>query len=172
MWPVCAANNSVLPDGSQEFTLKVNTVTNIDSSGGVIVNHNGNTEVTIPENAVGENTEFIFEPLVNPNESTGVFRFGGISFNLTASDSFGPVTEFNAPINVKIGYDETSLAGADEEDLLIYYWNEATDAWEDAACSEYTRNLDENWFSVDICHLSEFAVLGEGDNIFLPLILR
>jgi len=167
-----SASNGVLPDGRQEFTLKVNTVINIDSSGGVIVNHNGNTEVTIPENAVVDNTEFVFEPLLNPTESTGLFRFGGISFNLTASDSSGPVTEFIAPINIKIGYDEALLGGLDEEALLIYYWNEDTDVWEDAACSEYTRNLDDNWFSVDICHLSEFAVLGEGDNIFLPLILR
>jgi hypothetical protein len=167
-----SASNGVLPDGSQEFTLKVNTVTNIDSSGGVIVNHNGNTEVTVPKNAVEGNTEFVFEPLVNPTESIGVFRFGGISFRLTASDLSGPVTEFNSPIKIKIGYDETLLGGSDEETILIYYWNEGTDAWEDAACSEYTRNLDENWFSVDICHLSEFAVLGEGDNIFLPLILR
>ena len=170
---VLTASNGILPNGHQDFVLKVNTIADIDSSGGLIISNNGNTEITVPENAVDNITEFIFEPLTNPTESTGNFTFAGTSFSLTASDSFGPVTTFNTPVNITIKYDETSLGDVDEQKIFLYFWNEMTSNWVDAACSEYSRNFDENWFSVDICHLSEFAVLGKNlMKIYIPFIVR
>jgi hypothetical protein len=47
----------------------------------------------------------------------------------------------------------------DEETLLLEVWTGS--GWEDAACDGYERDLDANWVSVEICHLSEFALLGE-----------
>lgn len=170
-------SNGVLPDGTQEFTLKVKSVKEIDLSGGTIVNNNGNTEVSIPEGSVDSVTEFSFEPFLEPTENTGSLNHVGIAFQLTAKDisSGAMVTTFNPPLRITVRYDSISFNEVLEESLMLYYWNGSI--WEDAACGDYERNLEENWFSVDICHLSEFAVLGDpidvpGFQIYLPLIIN
>jgi len=85
------------------------------------------------------------------------------------------VTTFAPPLVIAISYDEESLGVIPEISLFLYYWDETQSAWLDAATTceggEYTRNLAENWLSLPICHLSEFA-LGEGHTLYLPLIAR
>jgi hypothetical protein len=55
--------------------------------------------------------------------------------------------------------------GASETDMKLLYWDIPSQTWLDAATtctptSTYTYNPAENWFRVDICHLTRFAVVG------------
>ncbi|MFO7918684.1 MAG: hypothetical protein R6V13_11440, partial [Anaerolineae bacterium] len=44
--------------------------------------------------------------------------------------------------------------------LVLKYWD--GEAWVDAACGVgYDRHPEENWLSVEICHLTDFALLGQ-----------
>jgi hypothetical protein len=74
---------------------------------------------------------------------------------------------------ITLEYDESSLGGLDEESLLLMYWDESLSQWIDGACGPYDRHPADDWLSVPICHLSEFAlVIPPTFSIYLPLISR
>jgi hypothetical protein len=107
----------------------------------------------------------------------------GISFDLAAvldgvvQESY----EFLQPITIRVDYTDEQVLWMEEESLGLYLWDETSRTWSDAArtCeppSVYTRTPVQNWFSVDICHLSQFAVFGEmrsGLNfLYMPTIIK
>jgi Leucine-rich repeat (LRR) protein len=147
-------------------------------TGGTITSNDGNTEIIVPVDAVEGDVTFTFDPQPEPNYFIGNLVFTNNSFELTAQDSLeDPVTEFDEPLTITLHYDEEDLAGTSEEKLFLYYWNEGENWWLDAVTTcdggFYTRNLDENWLSVPVCHLSEFALLGEPVwNFYLPLMTK
>jgi hypothetical protein len=171
------ASNGVAPDDTQAFTLIVATAVVVDGTEEVeISSSDGDILITIPEGAVDGEAAFTFVPQTEPTEDVGSLSFAGISFTLTAEEDDGtPITEFDPPLIITVTYDPAALDGIDPETLRLYKWD--GEEWVDAICDlgEYIRNLEEHWFSLPICHLCEFAVLGEqgsGFQIFLPLILR
>ena len=155
----------------------------INQDGGEIISYKGDVSITVQEGAVSSETNFYFEPRMYPNYSTGELRFAGTNFLLTASDmtSGEPVNTFEPSLVIKIFYDETWLATISEESLSLYYFDYETWGWKDAVktcgSGEYTRDFEQKSFSVPVCHLSEFAVLGEelpmdALKIYLPLMLK
>ena len=146
-------------------------------AGGDLVSYDESTEVTVPAGAVSEEATFLLFPQPSPSQETGILDFAGNSFELTAWDADGPVTTFTEPLTVTLHYDEASLGVIPEDSLALYYWDESHSSWLDAVttCSdgEYTRDLEDDWLSVPICHLSEFALMGfETAWLYLPLITR
>jgi Leucine-rich repeat (LRR) protein len=136
--------------------------------GGTIVSNDTNTEISIPPNAVDGDVTFTFAPQPAPAYETGDLYFAGNSFELTAQDSLGdPITTFAQPIIITLHYKEADLGDIPEENLFLYYWDEDSAAWVDVVTTcdtgSYTRNLEENWLSVPICHLSQFALMGTED---------
>jgi len=136
-------------------------------------------QVSVKVQSLPEPTSFLFTPFYYPSKSFGMMD-GGIFFTLTASSqSTGqPLREFQTPLEIKIKYDEDYLKSSSipEENIRLYYWDEEASAWKDAAttCGEgktYQRNLEENWFSVEVCHFTEFGVFSP-NQIFLPLVRR
>jgi hypothetical protein len=134
---------------------------------------------TIPGGAVDEATEFMLQPGREPLVPNN-FMFASQSFTLEALAN-GVVLDdfvFQQPVTVRIDYTEANINGVDESSLLLNYFNEATGVWVDAATtctppSGYTRNLAENYFTVNICHLTEFAVFGRQlPKLYLPLVRR
>ena len=78
-------------------------------------------------------------------------------------------------INMRISYNESDLFGVREDSLGLYYWNTTSNAWEDAATTcpggTTTRNPAENWISLPLCHLSEFALMGSKQVLqYLPIL--
>ncbi|MCJ7694156.1 MAG: hypothetical protein MUO40_01905 [Anaerolineaceae bacterium] len=147
--------------------------------GGTIISNDGNTEALIPPGAVEGDITFTFAPQSSLNNATGSLSFAGNSFALTAEDDLGiPVTTFGIPITLTIDYDDSILGDIAEDTLRLYYWDIGTLAWQDAVTTctggVYTRDLDANWLSLPICHLSEFALLmGELPyTTYLPLIIH
>ncbi|MFZ3069884.1 MAG: hypothetical protein WA110_02010, partial [Anaerolineaceae bacterium] len=173
--PEPPANFLAIKDPDWYLTQAVEVVIQ-GESGGTIISHDENTEITIPPDAVSGEVTFLFDPQPTPSQATGSLDFAGNSFELTAWDAIGPVTAFAQPSVITISYDEESLGLIPEDSLILYYWDETQSAWLDAVTTcdggEYTRNLAENWLSLPICHLSEFALLGEEYTLYLPLITR
>ncbi|MGD2146812.1 MAG: proprotein convertase P-domain-containing protein [Anaerolineae bacterium] len=130
----------------------------------IYVNEQGyTTTVEIPAGAVSETITIILTPLDGPTHPTAPWEFAGHAFTLEAYQ--GPYLEpgyvFQEPMSITIHYSDEDIAAiADEASLLIRTW--VGGGWMDAACDGYLRNLEENWLSTEICHLSEFALLGEG----------
>jgi hypothetical protein len=141
-------------------------------------------QIAVPEGALDTETQFTYLSYSSLAYSTGGMGYAGISFQLTAQQTVSgdPVTTFDLPLQVTVHYDPVSLGDLPEESLRLYFWDADGAAWQDVVttCSggDYDRNFDQNWFSVPLCHLSEFAVLGEtpsgetGYSIYLPLIMK
>jgi len=71
---------------------------------------------------------------------------------------------FAAPVTITIHYSDDDVAGLDENTLRVLYWTGT--AWADAAdtcvpASPYVRDLANNVLSVAVCHLTEFAMIGQ-----------
>ena len=146
------------------------------NTGGTIIANDAKTEVEIPTNAVSGEVTFLFEPEPSPDQSVGVLSFAGNSFELTAQDSLGiPVTTFSEPLTLTLYYEESQLGSIPEEELYLFYWDTAMLSWMNVLSTcpsgEYIRDVDANWLSVPLCHLSEFALLGPpAYQIYIPLI--
>jgi hypothetical protein len=167
-----------IKDPDWYLTQAVQEVVN-GTSGGSLVSNDTNTEITVPPDAVSGDVTFLFVPQPQPTQEIGTHNFAGYSFELTAWDSFSnPVTTFSEPLIFTIHYDEASLGSIGEGTLCLYYWEDTLSTWVDVVTTTiggtYTRNLDENWLSVPVGHLSEFALLGVvlDFNYYLPLILQ
>lgn len=144
--------------------------------GGVLKSNDGNTTVIIPKDAVSGDVTFILKPTLKPNNIPAPYLPAGNSFELTAWDTNGPVTTFAVPLGFTLRYSDAQLGAIPEDSLKLHYYNETDAAWQDAitTCSEgsYTYNEEENWFSLPVCHLSNFSVVGKGLSIHFPLILK
>lgn len=144
--------------------------------GGTVVSNDGNTEIDIPAGAAEGLFTILFAPQPDPSQDIGVLNFAGDSFELTAFNELGPVVSFAQPLTLTLQYDQASLGVIPEDSLILYYWDTDLLDWVDAASTceggTYTRNLEEDWLSLPICHLSEFALLGDSFDLFLPTIRR
>ena len=144
----------------------------------------GAVTVQVPAGAVGE-TIVLQATSATPASIPSGSELVGFSFNLTALQDGHPLAGFDflLPVTIYVDYTDEQIAGLNEVSLRLYFWDEATETWLDAAqtcdpLSTYTRNRLENWFSIDICHLTQFAVFAsietvpEGYSLFLPAMLK
>lgn len=72
---------------------------------------------------------------------------------------------FEAPVTITITYNEALLEGQNEDELTLVFWDSESQTWIDAAttctpASQYQRDLANNRFSIAVCHLSRFGVVG------------
>ncbi len=137
---------------------------------------NKTTTVQLPAGAVTTTTTIIYTPVSTVTNPTG-FSFAGHAFNLDAYQNNQPLAHFvfSTPVLVTVHYTDSDILGLDENALALQYWNPTAGAWQDAACGAYTRSPAENWFSVPICHLSDFAVFAKNaakNQLFLPFVKR
>ena len=111
-------------------------------------------------------TTLVYTALQTASTVPTNWLFGDHAFELNAYQSgiLMPGFAFNQPMNVSINYTEAGVAGIDEATLTLMYWDGG--AWVDAAAtcspaSTYTRDTTNNILSVDVCHLTEFALFGQ-----------
>jgi hypothetical protein len=85
---------------------------------------------------------------------------------MTFSSPAGAGFPFLVPVSITIYYSDEDVAHlTDESSLLLYYWDEATGQWLDAATTcfpalPYIRDLAQNRLEAHICHLTEFGMVG------------
>jgi len=153
----------------------------IPDGGGMLTSNDLDTSIQVQSASFDGSLTLTFAPQPAPSYDTGVLSFAGNSFELTAVDgSMNPVTTFNAPLIITIHYADADLGSIPEGSLSLYYWDTNSDDWADVVytCSgaSYTRDMTNNWLSVPLCHLSEFALMGMEVTldkfIYLPLIIR
>lgn len=123
--------------------------------------------------------EYIPQPW--PQEGTGSLLYANSSFELNAVDQNGTPLDtfvFVKPVTVTIQYTDADIQDMTEGSLLLYYWDTSSSTWKDASTtctpnSSYVRDLVNNTISVNICHLTEFALMGNsGSRVYLPTIVR
>ena len=138
----------------------------ITVQGGTLHSATGNTQLDFPAGAVSEDTLVTHTPHGSPPTGDLVaVRF----FDLTAervSDGT-PVTQFSLPYTLTFCYLEQELETAAEETLGVYWWDgsqwiaELTDL-------DTTQNCLAAWPD----HMTTFAILGETNRVFLPLVRK
>jgi hypothetical protein len=132
------------------------------------------TAVDMPAGAVEDPITLLYTPVPTATAPAGL-GFAGHAFDLEgySGETLLPGLVLDAAATVTIAYTQTEVSGLDESTLVLYYWDGAGEAWQDAACGPYERNADENWVSVPICHLSRFTLFAdELQRVYLPLVLR
>ncbi len=104
----------------------------------------------------------VFLPVVMNGAANG----GGTAVvNSIAGTSTTDSYIFATPITVTIVYSDTGLTLEEEENLKLLYWNIEFQDWIDIAqeCNlenTYIYHPDENYYTVQVCHLSRFSVAG------------
>ncbi len=135
------------------------------SDGGTVTHTDGTTvTVHVPAGAVTETLTLVYTPQDAPAHGVpGTLQFAGQAFDLTAylDGVAQPGYQFKSPITVTIHYSDDDVEDLDEETLELRYWDDASSQWLDAACGEYDRHPNENWLVVEICHLTDFGLLGQ-----------
>lgn len=138
--------------------------------------------VTVPAGAVSEPVTLVAIPAEDPATTPGTLSFAGQAFTLQAyrDDLLVEGLAFDPPVKVSVTYTDNQIAGLDEASLALYVWEDP--AWVDAATtctppSVYLREPELNRLSVDICHLSEYALFGAPTDpypfkVYLPLVKR
>jgi len=121
--------------------------------------------VEVGSGSVTETITLVLTPLDGPTYDTTPFAFAGHAFTLDAYLGATLLSGyvFGEPISVTIHYSDDDVAGFDEGMLLVCVLT--PNGWEDAACGGYDRHPAENWLAVQICHLSEFSLLGRGRRV-------
>lgn len=158
----------------------------LSDSGGTLISRDNRTQISIPADAITTSITLQYNPQPEPQNNTGTLLFANTSFELLALDGLGnpiPQFAFELPISVTLHYSDQDIEDIDETALKLYYWNIDQQVWLDAAescvpTSVYQRDLVNNSLSVEICHLTEFALLGEipsnltFEYIFLPMVIK
>ncbi len=146
----------------------------------VAPNINASTAIHIPAGAVDREISLHYAAMTTVNAWQPNFVFGGRGFSLDAYENGLPLNEFafQLPVAVTIKYTDDEINGLNETNLILPFWDGTT--WVDAATSctptsVYDRRPDENIFSVEICHLTEFSMFGITTSrfaLYLPNTLR
>jgi len=135
----------------------------------------GKTIIRVFPGSLEADAIFTFIPQPEPSQDSGDLTFEGNSFQINAMDFLGQhLTAFDQPLVVEVSYDEATLQTS-EKKLALFYWDTDKSKWMDVVTTceggVYVRNFEENKFSVQLCHLSEFSLFGTTDYFsYLPLI--
>ena len=116
-------------------------------------------KVEVPTGAISAATTFsaaqgTLTSAQTPTQTTGAFMIGDNIFNITAKDaSNNLVRNFSGQLTITLSVPELP---ADTADLAVYYFNDATMAWEKVPGASFDAVNKKVIFSVN--HLTAFAV--------------
>jgi len=132
------------------------------------------TIIRVPPGGVTDTVLLAYVPLAEPTHPLPPLKeFARHAFTLDAYTLDGvhlPGFVFQAPVTVEVHYSNADVSRVTELSLELDAW--AGGAWQDAACGLYDRQAAANWLSLPVCHLSEFALIGEPYRVYLPLVAR
>jgi hypothetical protein len=133
------------------------------------------TEVYFPPDAVSQVSTVQLTPTMAFHR--GDQRFVGNAFELAVVDgtSLGGARSFDTAVRITINYSDLGVLVVDEESLLLMIevdgvWVEATSLCTEP--SEYDRDLPSNVLGVSVCDTGRFALFGETNQLFLPIVGR
>jgi len=142
-------------------------------NGGALTTADG-LRLTFPPDAVSTTVTLTYRQLFTPTAALGTGRQVVRSFTLEARTGGGElITTFNQPYTLTLDYTEAALTalGIDETGLNVLYWHGST--WvEMLPCLGCRVNTTANQVIVIADHFTEFALVGEQDRVYLPLLIR
>jgi peptide/nickel transport system substrate-binding protein len=166
-----------LSKGSPPLTAEVSDAVNTTAT---FTNTQGSTStLEVPAGAVSEPSVVVYTPdIVVEEAQPGGFALAGITFDLQVCQDGECLSDyqFNEPVELTLYYSDAEVAGLIEEELYLYTWDGS--AWVDAVLdcgwplTAYERYPDENRLVVPLCHFTEFALVGDTNRIYLPLVMR
>ena len=147
------------------------------AEGGTLISNDGRTTLVIPAGAVEGEVTIILKPTTKASGFMSPFVSARNDFEVLAFDANGAaVTEFDQPLTFTLHYEDGDIGMIPEDSLAVHYFDVGQQLWLDAVttCADggYSRNPEANMLSLPVCHLTEFAFVGEGFYSHLPLILR
>lgn len=130
--------------------------------------------IEFPAGSVSSDTVLVYSPVAEV-ASNGL-QYAGFAFDLTAYQNgiVQPDFIFSQPVNVTLTYLDDDVLGIVEEAMTLRVFDGAE--WVDAAStcvppSSYVRNTNQNTISIEICHLSQYALMAISP-VYLPFVIR
>jgi len=137
-------------------------------NGGVLTSADGSTVVAFPAGAVTQDTIVTLTPM--PSQPSGGLVGIGHFFDLSATPAgiAAPAMDFQKPYTITVEYGDDELGPAIEGTLGLYRWNGVDWLLEPTSSVAVAQNR----VSATLDHMTLFAVLGETNRLYLPLIMR
>lgn len=111
---------------------------------------------SFPSTSIDENVYVNYKKFASLNAPQGM-QTTPRGFEVWAfSDQNESISEFNAPVVVRIPYDYTDILGADEHTLEAYYWSEISQEWQQLP-SEIDYHRHQVVFTTT--HFSKFGLM-------------
>jgi len=121
----------------------------------------------------------LLAPFSKPSYAYLPMFWANNGFELTAWNEQGAVTQFHKPLGFTLYYADDEIGPLPEEQLAVEMYMEDYRVWSDAinTCpgGEYTRNVDENWVRLPVCHLTEFGLFNIPEmpfRLYFPMGLK
>jgi len=101
------------------------------ANGGTVAVADNSARVTLPPGAVDEEVKVTIAPVAEVTQPTqGMVKIGNRVYEITVEKKDGTkVTSFSPPISLTFQYSDDDLEGTPDEDLRVFYWDEAANAW-------------------------------------------
>lgn len=176
---------------TDEHTIEISALTSVSITvepgvGGILVYTDPQglpTTVEVPAGAVTGTLELRYTPVSTLTSAIPTnLRFANHAFDLEAyrNDLLIPGFTFSGTgITITITYSDNDIAGLNEGELKLYYWDVGSSAWVDAATTcpaNYIRQPELNKLGIPICHLSRWGIMSTpaepSSTLYLPLVLR
>jgi hypothetical protein len=143
----------------------------LTTSGGSLFSTSGDTEIIVPNGAFTGTIKLNYRLLWTDQDTEDLVGIGH-TIDIRAVYSDTGKTAHLAPgksIDVVIHYTDTGMAV--ENTLAMYGWDASSAAWTQDGVSSILY-AGSNQIEAEVEHLSMFAVLGETNRIWLPLVVK
>ena len=154
--------------GVSQYVLKPSVaIPVLPGSGAQLPSPDGRAKADFPAGAVNQSTIVTYTSATAPNVGDD---FHLLSFDLSAvvSGTITPVTAFEKPFTLTVGYLDTEKSGVIEDTLALFWWND--DHWEfEPTTAIFTQS---NTLTATPNHMTLFAIKGETKRVFLPVAIR
>jgi len=153
-------------------TWRITRVNNIiGTAGGELESYDGNTSIQIPAGAIMD-TVIITQSPASGMPPGGILTGIGHVFDVTAVySSTGQPAHPTQPYTITVQYTDAEKGPAIEDTFGLYGWSEGTGQWSQQGITSSVSATD-NLVTAQVDHFSIFAVLGETQRVYLPLVMR
>lgn len=175
------APGGTIPSAPTSTPTATRQVEELSRAGGSISyeDEDGETTLTLncPPGAVDETIQVTYAEIdALPDPPTAGGQFAQRRFELNAIRNGESVERYDFAVPVTFTMTYPQPAGWDEERLMLFSPDEAYQDWTVAACGAVNRDPVNNEISLNVCHLSEFALFTQlvstGSSYFLPMVRR
>lgn len=152
-------------------------VTVVPSIGGTVqVTHETTTTIQFPPAALPCNITLTvgFTDVLNYPLNLAPVK-PGLNLDARCVTDGLPVYSLTGPFTLTIAYDDADVWAIKENTLMVYYWDISQWITATQTCSpatDFDRNTALNRFGLGVCNMGRYALMGETERTFLPVVLK